>query len=324
MGRARRAMRAALVAAFAIGCVAGARSQGLEPFEFVALGDMPYRAEDEAKVDRLIDRINASKPAFTLHVGDIISGRTPCSDENLKRSARQLARIEGPLVYTPGDNEWTDCHRPAGGRFDPQERLEKVRRLMFPSPGLSIGQRPMPVESQSLVDANFATFRENVRFVKNGVHFVTAHVVGSNNNYDPDRAGAVQEFRERNRANIAWLNRAFRLATDDQARALVIAWQANVHPAKPGANSDAGFGDMIRAVEQGALAFRRPVLVVYGDYHFFDVRRFEGPLGRPVPGALKMMVYGDLHVHAVRVRVDPSSPGVFEFAPMIVPENGLP
>ena len=35
------------------------------------------------------------------------------------------------------------------------------------------------------------------------------------------------------------------------------------------------------------------------------------------------MVYGETLVHAVRVLVDPDSPGVFGFIPLIVPENGM-
>ncbi len=65
------------------------------------MGDMPYRQGDIEKVDRLIQAINASKPAFTIHVGDIISGRTRCTDENLTQSARQLDQLEAPLIYTP-------------------------------------------------------------------------------------------------------------------------------------------------------------------------------------------------------------------------------
>jgi hypothetical protein len=110
-------------------CLTGAAPAALaqsRAFEFVAMGDMPYTPEDYAKVDHLIDAINARKPALVIHVGDIISGRAECSDENLTRSARQLERIEAPLIYTPGDNEWTDCHRPLGGRFDPLERLVKL------------------------------------------------------------------------------------------------------------------------------------------------------------------------------------------------------
>lgn len=295
-----------------------------EAFSFVAIGDMPYRPEDYEKVDRLIEAINASEPAFMVHVGDIISGRTLCSDENLERSASQLARISAALVYTPGDNEWTDCHRPLGGRFDPVERLSKVRRLMFPEPGRTLGRKPLTVETQALLMPAFADYRENVRFVKNGVHFVTAHVVGSNNNFDPDRAGAVDEFTRRNSANVAWIDHAFARAVEEDAKAVVIAWQANVHPAVATPKSSEAFKDMISSVERGASRFRRPILIVYGDYHDFMVSRFNNVDGRPIHGVTKMMVYGDTHVHAVRVTVDPNSPGVFGFIPLIVRENGSP
>jgi hypothetical protein len=318
-----KALAAALLAVS--GALASSSQPAAQPFEFVAMGDMPYVVPDDyAKVDRLVDAINAARPAFTLHVGDIISGRTRCSDENLEKSASQLGRIAGALIYTPGDNEWTDCHRPLGGGFDPVERLAKLRSLMFPKPGTSLGQAPFAVESQSSVMGDrFGRFVENVRFEKNGIHFVTAHVVGSENNFS-ERPGAMEEFIARNEANVAWLERAFALAVSADARALVIAWQANVHPQTRSKRSDAGFADTISAIEKGAAAFRRPVLVVYGDYHFFDVRRFTTQEGRPVPGVMKMMVYGDRHVHAVRVGVDPASPHVFSFTPLIVPENGLP
>ena len=43
-----------------------------------------------------------------------------------------MDRFEGPLVHTPGDNEWTDCYRKKAGEFDPLERLAKVRAMFFP------------------------------------------------------------------------------------------------------------------------------------------------------------------------------------------------
>jgi len=310
-----------------IGIALGAASPALaqsRAFEFVAMGDMPYTPEDYAKVDHLIDAINARKPALVIHVGDIISGRAECSDENLTRSARQLERIEAPLIYTPGDNEWTDCHRPLGGRFDPLERLSKVRSLMFAAPGRSLGKSPIAVEAQSRAMPEFAEFVENVRFERNGVHFATAHVVGSNNNYDPSRPTTIDEFTRRNRANVAWVESAFARAIAADAKALVLAWQANVHPRRQSTVAQNAFGDMVEAVDQGAQRFKRPVLVIYGDDHTFDIARFNGDGGKPSPGALKLMVFGDRQVHAVRVSVDPDMPGVFGFTPLIVPENGLP
>ena len=46
-----------------------------------------------------------------------------------------------PLLYTPGDNEWTDCHRPAAGRYNPLERLDAVRATFFDALGSRLGAR---------------------------------------------------------------------------------------------------------------------------------------------------------------------------------------
>jgi len=40
-------------------------------------------------------------------------------------SAQELFEtFEAPLIFVPGDNEWTDCHRQNNGSYDPIERLE--------------------------------------------------------------------------------------------------------------------------------------------------------------------------------------------------------
>ena len=147
-----------------------ALAAGPNTFEFAAMGDVPYKIpNDYPAVDRLIAAINASKPAFTLHVGDTKAGSSPCTDEVLKKAFDQMQTIEGALHYTIGDNEWVDCHRKDAGGFDPRERLKKVREIYFPQPGKSLGKTPMTVESQGLVSPEFATYVENTRFEKNGI-----------------------------------------------------------------------------------------------------------------------------------------------------------
>lgn len=322
-----RIVAAALTATLLFGTPARAQAPGA--FEFVALGDMPYNIpEDLEKFDRLIDRVNALQPAFTLHVGDIISGRTLCSDENYARVKTHLDRFAGALVYTPGDNEWTDCHRFLGGRHDPIERLAALRRMFFPDPGKSLGRMPIKVESQSRNMAErFGHYVENVRFTKNDIHFASVHVVGSLNNFDGSRPETVQEYEKRNAANIAWIDAAFRQAQQASARGLVLFWQANVHATPrrdPGADFAIPFRGTIEAVTRGAAVFNKPVLVVYGDFHFFEVRPFLDLKKRPVANVTRLQVYGDRQVHAVRIRVDPQDPALFNIAPLLVPENGMP
>ncbi|NGX94162.1 MAG: hypothetical protein G4V63_02615 [Candidatus Afipia apatlaquensis] len=306
---------------------AAERIGGDTAFSFVALGDMPYNLpEDYTKFDRLIAAVNALKPAFTLHMGDIKSGGIPCSDEVLKKSYDQIQTFEGALVYTIGDNEWLDCHRKAAGGYNPRERLAKLREMFFATPGKSLGKAPLDVESQALLMPEFSTYVENTRFAKNGVMFLTAHVPGSNNGFEAQDPDAAPEFFARDKANVAWINASFAKASADNAKAVVIFVQAEFDESRfpNGAMPrQSGFTNTLDAIEAGAKSFGKPVLLIHGDEHYFSIAPLRNSKGRPIPGVNKLMVYGDTLVHAVRVVVDPDSSNVFGFIPLIVPENGM-
>jgi hypothetical protein len=301
-----------------------------EPFNFIALGDTPYNIPaDYEKFQRLIGFINQAKPSFSIHVGDIKSGGTLCSEENYAKVAQIFAIFEQPLVYTPGDNEWTDCHRPAAGGYDPLERLAKLRAMFFGIPSQSLGKAPMPVESQANVMPIFAKYVENTRFEKDGVLFLTIHVVGSNNGFEA-RQGADQPqttaaYFERDRANVAWLKDGFDAARLRQAKAIIIAMQADPYDtrqATPGLPLASGFRNIVEAITRGAHDFKRPILVIHGDAHRMELARFQDIDMKPIPGVWRLEVMGEKDVHAIRVTVDPDDPSMFSFKPLIVPENG--
>lgn len=317
---------AAVAAAMVPGFVPAAETIGGDSaFSFVALGDAPYkRPDDIAKFDRLIAAVNKLKPAFTIHVGDIKGGSTPCSDAVLRQSLDQIQTFEGPLVYTPGDNEWTDCHRPQAGSFDPRERLTKLRAMFYADPTKSLGKTPMAIESQAKVMADFAPYVENARFAKNGVQFFSIHAVGSNNGFEAQDPAAASEFFARDRANVAWIENSFRKAQETNAKAVVVFMQAEFDQGRfPNGSMprQSGFTNVLDALEKGAQAFGKPVLIVNGDEHFIELKPMRNSRGQAIPNMLKLMVYGENDVHAVRVIVDPDSPGVFGFVPLIVPEN---
>jgi hypothetical protein len=317
---------ASLALALLAALPAQAQTQPRTPFEFIAIGDMPYKLPDDyARFDNVIRAINAAKPAFTLHMGDIKSGSSPCSDENFKKVFDQFQTFEGPVVYTIGDNEWTDCHRKDAGAFDPRERLAKVREIFFAKPEMSLGARPMPVESQGRTMPAFATYVENTRFSHHGVVFVGLHVPGSNNGLEAiDPLASATEYAARNKANLAWLNLSFTKAKEADASALVLFMQADFDESRlPNGEMprQSGFVDTIKAIEDGTKAFGKPVLLIHGDEHFFSVGPLKNNKGKPIPNVTNMMVMGETELHGVKVSVDPASPGVFGFTPMIVPEN---
>lgn len=305
-----------------------AAAQKAERFNFMAIGDMPYYIpKDYEKVDRLIDRINKqTNAAFTVHVGDIKSGSTPCSDEIFGKVLERFQKFESALVYTPGDNEWTDCHRQSNGSHDPLERLAKVRSMFFPLVGKTLGKQPLDVENQSVVMAEkYSRFVENVRFVHGEVLFVTAHVVGSNNNLEPRDRKAAMEFFDRDEANIAWLDAAFRKARDEKLKAVVVMAQADLYDIRqqyPAVPSASGFIGTIKAFERGSKTYGGPVLYIHGDEHRFVIDRMLGTDLKPIPNTMRLQVYGAREVHGVLVNVDVGTPGVFSFTPFIIPENG--
>lgn len=324
------AARLLLVLAFAAMLGGPALAQmtvgGPQAFSFVAMGDMPYRIPgDYEKVDRLIAAINRLRPPFSIHVGDIKASSVPCSDEILKKSLEQLQAIDQALVFTPGDNEWTDCHRERAGRFDPRDRLARVREIFYPKPGLSLGKKPIAVETQAMLDPKYWQYVENQRFQHNGVVFVLAHIVGSNNGFEPHDPGAIAEFFSRNAANMAWIEDGFRVARETGAKAVVVAFQADLfditqkYPAMPRASA---YTDTVRAIERGARGFARPVLVLHGDAHEFEVASMRDNNLKFMPNVVRLQVMGADRVHAVRVLVDPDDPAVFGFMPLVVPENG--
>ena len=99
---------------------------------------------------------------------------------------------DNPLIYTPGDNEWTDCHRPPNFPEDPAEadplnRLSLVRETFF-ADGYSLGEKEIPVQRQSV------EYPENARWIR-GVTFATLHVVGSTTTPPGCRANYRQRGR---------------------------------------------------------------------------------------------------------------------------------
>ena len=81
------------------------------------------------------------KPSRTVHIGDTKNGSTRCDNSHYTKVLNWFNSFDTGLIYTPGDNEWTDCHRPSAGGFDPLERLATLRKRFFVA-GRSLGARP--------------------------------------------------------------------------------------------------------------------------------------------------------------------------------------
>ena len=316
-------MRFSVVILAALGVAMASGPLAAQKFEFIAYGDMPYNIPaDYAKVERLVDRINTIRPAFAFFVGDTKSGSDVCSNEIIDRARNVLfERIAGAAVYSVGDNEWTDCHRDAAGRFDPLERLEYVRKTHFSS-AMSLGQQPIKLTRQSDIMPQYAKYVENSRFQMNGVMVVSVHIPGSNNNFET-RPGAPEEYFARNAANLAWINAAFDEAARAEIRGLIFGFQADMWgEAAPRPDVSSGYTDTLAVLTARSEALGKPVLFVHGDNHLL---RIDQPLRNvrrhTVENVTRLMVMGAAEVQAVKVTVDPAEPGLFSFTPIRIPEN---
>ena len=318
----------ALMGCLAAGAAASAPGRpgpvAAAPFTFVAMGDMPYTLPtDYARFENLIGAVNQQKPRFSVHVGDIKSGSTLCSEEIYRKVLVEFQQFEQPLVYTPGDNEWTDCGREKAGRYDPEERLAVVRKLFFPDHN-SFGRQKLALTSQALSPA-FAAYVENNRWTTGNVAFATVHLVGSNNNFVPnDAKGQNHEFYDRMKANLAWLDNVFADAVAQHRLGVVLFTQADMFsPAKNAKDAD-GFTEIVEALSRHALAFGRPVLLINGDSHRLLLDKpLPDPLfpKRSLQNFTRLQVPGEADVQAVRVTVDPAQPALFQIQELVVPGN---
>ncbi|HUR22595.1 MAG TPA: metallophosphoesterase [Acidimicrobiales bacterium] len=280
-------------------------------FEFAVIGDYPYLPEDVPKFDRLIDAVNAEAPALVLHVGDI--SNVACTDAALNTSLAALGRFAMPLVYTPGDNEWTDCE---GAGADPLQRLRRVRALFFPS-DQSLGRRTLTVTRQS------AEYPENSRFSFGGVTFVAVHQVGSNNGTGRSPEGDA-EAAARVDAGAAWVRAGFEAASG--SKGIVVFFQAdpNFDLYRLGVRN--AHTPLLRAIERESIQYGKPVLLVHGDTHVFRVDKalVGSGDGRPIENVTRLENFGEREVHWSRVTVDPDGPELFVITPGIVAGNVVP
>jgi hypothetical protein len=300
-------------------------SSSSAPVELAVFGDAPYGAAQIADFPKLIADINAATPAVTqiVHLGDIKNGSSRCDTTYFQFVADNLNASARPILFTPGDNEWTDCHRANNGAYDPLERLAVLRAMFYPVPGLSLGMNRKQVLSQAFT-AGFETFVENQLWVEAGTVFALVHVVGSNNSLLPwytddttgtkvdDPARRTAEETARNAANLAWLDQAFALAGQQRAAAVVVLMQADMWEGSP-LN---GFDATVQKLASLTLGFAKPVLLIEGDSHVFKVDNPLGAgdpvhgVGTPVPNLTRMVVQGSTTAPLeewVRLRVDPAA-----------------
>ena len=301
------------------GCAAPLPVPADKGIAFGLMGDTPYSDFEVRALDDLIDELNAENLAFVVHVGDITSGRGPCTDAWFEARKKQFARIRHPFILIPGDNDWTDCHRSG---MDPMERLAKFREL-FESGERSLGQRSIALQRQSTdprFAARFGAYSEHMRWIAGKVLFVTLNVQGSNNNLG--RTPAMdEEYRQRMQAVFTWLEDSVAMVNREALEGLVILIQANpdfeetwLKTTRPGAPD--GFADFRKALRELAMQLKKPVLLVHGDTHSYQLDKpLTDASGRRIDNFIRLEVPGSPSVQWVRGSLHPGASMPFYAAP---------
>jgi hypothetical protein len=274
------------------------------------MGDLPYSSAQLAAFPAWVDEIDADPKVDTVvHLGDIKSGSTRCDDSYYATILRLFESFKDPIVYAPGDNEWTDCHRVNNGAYNPLERLSTLRTVFFPEPGVTLGGRNKQVLAQD-------GYPENVLWMQSKAVFVTLHVVGSNNglaNWTGRTAPTAEQLAEVNAriaATIDWVDEAFATAEEHHALGVVLMMQADTFI---GTNRTAtGFDAILDRVEARAAAFGHPVLLLQGDTHEFVS---DTPLSG-APNVTRIVMKGSADTPGdewLKLTVDPGAPAFFSW-----------
>jgi hypothetical protein len=324
-----------------------ARADDDEGYAIGLWGDLPYsNLQETVGLPNLIADMNAHELAFTVHDGDLKQGsNSPCNDALYTRAHSWFDSLRGAAMFTPGDNEWTDCDRASNGGYNSRERLDHERQVFF-STAFSMGRHPMRQEVQTqplcLGVSGYVPCVENRRWTVRGVTYVTLNVPGSCNNLC-DTAPDPAEFQARNAANIQWLRESFAAAKQRRSVAVMLITQADpgwdlsdgtrapLRDPKTLAETDGqpdGYQAYLLALRDEVIAFRKPVAYVHGDSHYYRVDKpFLDAQGRRLENFTRVETFGDNaangnnDVNWVKVTVDPRSRDVFSYQPMIVPAN---
>jgi hypothetical protein len=288
-----------------------------QSYDVAVFGDMPYvrdaasRAFYLPRYHALLEAVGQAPVEFAVHVGDFTTGPF-CGDSTVNLRYQEFQNFGRPLVFLFGDNDWTDCAR---GGFDPLERLEKLRQV-FTRGNESLGRSRIALQRQS-DHAQYAKFRENVRWTHGRELYVALNVPGSSNNWGRS-AQPSAEYHERNEANLAFLRESFALAARDSSRGVVIFIQANPGlnslPEERGPAMTRGFEAFLSELQAQTMVFRKPVVLFHGDTHYFRIDKpFMDGRGHVVANFTRVETFGHPNYYWVKLHVDPTDPELFSF-----------
>jgi hypothetical protein len=316
---------AAVLALTSVAAVpANQRVSPATPFSFAAIGDVPYgptlngqQVYPATDYENVIDDINSDETVvFSIHIGDIKGGSTLCENAVYSSNLDYFNSFVNPLIFTPGDNEWTDCYRANNGSMDTLERLSLIRTTFYAN-NKSLGQNTIPLFKDK------EPYVENSAWIEKPAMFIALHQPGSNNNLNrtPEMDS---EYAARNASNMAFLDKMFKMADlDPQIKLVVIASQANPFERflQSGQGyTESGYADFVEKVRDFVASHPNiTVLYIGGDTHTY---RFDQPLTDVYPSPAQLTPAGTAYSNFSRLEVFGETPALTQWVKVSVNPDG--
>jgi len=248
--------------------------------QFAVIGDIPYSDSEYAALEQpggvIAKAIKALNPPVLIHLGDFKLARDSCSNELFKDRYRQIAQLNPhKTVYTPGDNDWTDCDRLTlsfSKRYDELERLEFLRQLFFIQDELQLSKDIVGFTRQD-------GLIENATWQLDNVLFATLHLPGTNNGRSQiersHKEDALNAADQRDHYNEEWIIKLFQTARSNSAiEAIVLAFHADIYEyendKKPACSKEIrtdcnGYQKIRELIKTQSIHYKKPVLTIHGD-----------------------------------------------------------
>lgn len=249
----------------------GTEEQGV--VRFIAMGDYPYVDKEKAMMPQLPEKIAKVHPEFLIHVGDFKASRASCADKEHFQSKKELfALLPKKVIYTPGDNDWTDCdEKRSGSPISELNRLKFIEKHFLSE--LKGYPKTWKVKSQK-------GQRENLSWNLKGVLFSTYHLVGTNNGrakvHMDKLPKAIKLAEQRIDKAMEWVDVNLKRAHKNKSRALVLALHADFYGPEHYARYSGdctkdhqqrcdGFAEFKAHLEKSIQNSKIPILLIHGD-----------------------------------------------------------
>ncbi|EGC99759.1 hypothetical protein B1M_34991, partial [Burkholderia sp. TJI49] len=106
------------------GALAAPAARAAAPYSFAVVSGVISVPADEAAAQRMLEAIARERNlAFIVYAGNLKGAKEACRDSVYTQRGAILDAARVPLVFIPGHDDWVTCGTPAGGGYDPVERL---------------------------------------------------------------------------------------------------------------------------------------------------------------------------------------------------------